>query len=60
MTPLYDRIAITNAHMARRLELEKLERMLAEYAADGRRSYEQILKDPHHEPLPGPLADKSS
>lgn len=45
MTPLYDRIAITNARMARRMRLETIEAMLAEYADDATRSYQRILWD---------------
>lgn len=54
MTPLYDRIAITNARMARRLKLDHVERLLADYADDGRRAYHQILLDPR---LDGPPED---
>jgi len=49
MMPLYDRIAITNADMARRLRLENVENMLANYNKDARDSYQRILLDPKHD-----------
>ncbi len=45
-TPLYDRIALTNQAMARRLGVGHIERTLAEHRDDGRRSYTDILMDP--------------
>jgi hypothetical protein len=41
--PLYDRATETNAKMARRLGLAKVEAMVADYADDARRSYQRIL-----------------
>ncbi len=49
MTPLYDRIAITNARMARRLRLDNVENMLAAYNKDARDNYHRILLDPRFE-----------
>lgn len=47
--PLYDRIALTNEKMARRLRVPQVERMLAEIRDDGRRSYERVLLDPRYD-----------
>lgn len=45
MTPLYDRIAITNQAMARRLRVQWIEELLAGYSADAQREYHRILLD---------------
>ncbi len=54
MTPLYDRIAITNARMARRLRLETIERLLAGYAADATDRYHRVLLNPAYDGVAGP------
>jgi len=50
--PLYDRIAITNQRMARRLGLPFVERILAEYRDEARRNYADILMDPRYDEGP--------
>lgn len=40
---LYDRIANSNLSMAKRLRVEHVEELLAEYARDGKRSYARVL-----------------
>lgn len=46
MTPLYDRIAQTNAVMARRLRVSWIDDLLASGSADAQREYHRILLDP--------------
>lgn len=46
MAPLYDRIAITNATMARRMRVEFIDQLLAGYHADAQQAYHRILLDP--------------
>lgn len=46
MTPLYERIAVTNASMARRLRIEFIDDLLASYHNDARQAYHSILLDP--------------
>lgn len=51
MTPLYDRIAITNATMARRMRVEFIDQLLAGYHADAQQAYHRILLDPRYDGL---------
>jgi hypothetical protein len=48
--PLYDRVAETNAEMARHLGLARVEAQLADQAADARRSYRRLFVE--HELAP--------
>ncbi|MBM4346101.1 MAG: hypothetical protein FJ100_22235 [Deltaproteobacteria bacterium] len=53
MTPLYDRIAHTNAAMARRLRVAWVEELLAGFRADAQREYQRILLDPRFDETEG-------
>lgn len=55
-TPLYDRIAATNATMARRLRLEVVDGWLAEMHAEARRAYEAVLFDQRWDGEPAVLS----
>ena len=43
--PLYDRIAQTNAKMARRLGVDRIEKTLARFSDDAQRAYAEVLLD---------------
>lgn len=51
MAPLYDRIAITNAAMARRMRVEFIDQLLAGYHTEAQQAYHRILLDPRYDGL---------